>query len=80
MWETNASTHEFRNSMTPSILDHECISPLGGLTTLLSYSPFGKSGLLGVALLPDRGEQLKQLLEYWLNICIGTPTSWIALD
>lgn len=79
-WETNAGCHAFRNSIIPPIQDPALVVPVGGFSALLSSSPFGKSGVVGIAILAERGEQLKYLIEYMINVCLGAPTKWISLD
>ena len=72
--------HIFRNAITIPLVSTEWSHPVSALSFLLSYSPFGKTSLLGTTVLSAKGELTKKLIEYVLNICLGSPDECISLD
>jgi hypothetical protein len=76
-WEAKMSTHGFRNAHYPSSAIVQAKFPLDQLGFILAFHPFGMSFVIATALLPEKGQQVKKLLESWVNTVLGTPVRFI---
>lgn len=79
-WEASMLMHAFRNAHCPPTMVEIAKFPLDQLGFILAYNPFGKSHVIALTLLPDKGVQVKKLLESWINLVIGTPSMFIRAE
>lgn len=79
-WEATMVGHIFRNSHfpPPAAADSKIPKiPLEYLSAILAFHPFGRSFVIANALLPNKGEMVKKLLETWISTTLGTPSRFI---
>jgi len=77
-WEVGIKNHMFRNATFPSVTaESPAKFPLDYFGFVMAYHPFGHSYILAVALLPEKGEQVKKLIEAWVNYQLGTSVRYI---
>jgi len=77
-WETKMNTHMFRGAFVPPTLTGKAKFPLDHLAFIMAFHPFGSSYALAAPLLPDKGMQVKRLLEAWVNFTLGSPVRFIT--
>jgi hypothetical protein len=79
-WESAMIAHPFRNIKFPSIYLGEEDKPsviLDCLGLYVSMHPFGKTKLYAITVLESKGELVRDLLEGWVNMILGTPEKFI---